>query len=140
MTMHLMRGFTSLNTRKPVVKMTKAKLARLKADHIKHNQFLKSIGTKQLSFDQYVDYVHGRGNKTKVSNVKLSFIDNTVYRRTTQHFPSLETVGGGNTCSKKESMKYTGTKMIGIGTLHKSNAVPIFDDQQAKDISRMRRG
>jgi len=140
MTMHLMRGLTSLNTRKPVVKMTKAKLARLREDYTKHNQFLKSIGTKQMTFDQYVDYVHGRGTKEKVSKVTLSFINDTVYRRTTQHFPSLETAGGADTCTKKESMKYTGTKMIGIGTLHKSNAVPIFDDQQAKDISRMRRG
>ena len=31
-------------------------------------------------------------------------------------------------------------KIIGIGTMHKSNAVPIFTDEQAKDISTMRRG
>jgi hypothetical protein len=30
--------------------------------------------------------------------------------------------------------------MIGIGTMHKSNMVPIFNDQAAKDISTMRRG
>jgi hypothetical protein len=35
---------------------------------------------------------------------------------------------------------YTGTKMIGIGTLHKSNAVPVFSDDEAKDMARMRRG
>jgi hypothetical protein len=34
---------------------------------------------------------------------------------------------------------YTGNKMIGIGTLHKSNAVPIFTDQEAKDQASMRR-
>jgi hypothetical protein len=28
---------------------------------------------------------------------------------------------------------------VGIGTMHKSNAVPIFSDQEAKDISSMRR-
>lgn len=35
---------------------------------------------------------------------------------------------------------YTGDKIIGIATMHKSNAVPVFSDEQAVDISRMRRG
>jgi hypothetical protein len=34
---------------------------------------------------------------------------------------------------------YTGTKIKGIGTLHKSNAVPIFSDEEAIEIARMRR-
>jgi hypothetical protein len=38
-----------------------------------------------------------------------------------------------------QTPQYTGTKIIGIGTMHKSNAVPIFSDQEAKDISTMRR-
>lgn len=39
----------------------------------------------------------------------------------------------------KQTPQYTGTKIVGIGTMHKSNAVPIFSDQEAKDISSMRR-
>ena len=42
--------------------------------------------------------------------------------------------------SSKPTQQYTGTKILGIGTLHKSNAVPVFSDDEAKDISRMRRG
>jgi hypothetical protein len=34
---------------------------------------------------------------------------------------------------------YTGTKVKGIATMHKSNAVPVFSDEEAQDISRMRR-
>ena len=34
---------------------------------------------------------------------------------------------------------YTGTKIKGIGTLHKSNAVPVFTDEEAVDIAHMRR-
>jgi hypothetical protein len=30
--------------------------------------------------------------------------------------------------------------MIGIGTLHKSNAVPLFSTDDAKEQARMRRG
>ena len=50
---------------------------------------------------------------------------------------SLDT--GWVTCSKPTDKEYTGTKVKGIGTMHKSNAVPIFSDDEAKDISKMRR-
>jgi hypothetical protein len=58
-------------------------------------------------------------------------------RETVKH-PSLQTYGGN--CTKPIHGKvYTGDKMIGIGTLHKSNAVPIFTDEDAKDQASMRR-
>lgn len=59
--------------------------------------------------------------------------------RESVHYPSVDT-GSGNATKPIEGKKYTGDKIIGIGTLHKSNAVPIFSDTEAKEISRMRRG
>ena len=50
---------------------------------------------------------------------------------------SLDT--GWVTCSKPTDKEYTGTKVKGIGTMHKSNAVPIFSDDEAIEISKMRR-
>ena len=50
---------------------------------------------------------------------------------------SLDT--GWVTCVKVHDQEYTGTKVKGIGTLHKSNGVPIFSDEEAVDISKMRR-
>ncbi len=44
-----------------------------------------------------------------------------------------------DTCAKPEQKVYTGTAMKGIGTMHKSNMVPIFSDEEAVAISRMRR-
>jgi len=41
---------------------------------------------------------------------------------------------------KKASPVYTGDAMIGIGQLHKSNAIPVFSQEDAIDISKMRRG
>lgn len=38
-----------------------------------------------------------------------------------------------------KKVEYTGTAMLGVATLHKSNAVPVFTEQDAKDISSMRR-
>jgi len=34
---------------------------------------------------------------------------------------------------------YTGTNMLGIATMHKSNAVPVFNSESAVEISNMRR-
>jgi hypothetical protein len=57
-------------------------------------------------------------------------------RNTTAHLKSVDT-GGNATLSPPKV--YTGTKVKGIATMHKSNAVPIFSDEQAVDIARMRR-
>jgi hypothetical protein len=60
-----------------------------------------------------------------------------VYRRQTPHIPSLST--GVGTAVKAPDKVYTGNKIIGIGTLHKSNAVPVFSNEDAIAISKMRR-
>ena len=57
--------------------------------------------------------------------------------RETPYIASCDT--GWVPCIKHADQAYTGTKVKGIGTMHKSNAVPIFSDQEAQDISKMRR-
>jgi hypothetical protein len=61
-----------------------------------------------------------------------------VGRTNTHHIKSLDT-GHSGPVSSKPAPKYTGSKMLGVGQLHKSNAVPVFCDQDAIDIARMRR-
>lgn len=58
--------------------------------------------------------------------------------RETPHYPSLNS--GHHDTAAKPAKVYTGTKMLGIGTMHKSNSVPIFSDQEAVEIATMRRG
>jgi hypothetical protein len=57
--------------------------------------------------------------------------------RETPKIPSLPFTGAP--CALKPNPVYTGTKIKGIGTMHKSNAVPVFSDDEAKDIATMRR-
>ena len=59
-------------------------------------------------------------------------------KRLTHHIPSLDT--GAGLAAKKPVTQYTGTAMLGIGQLHKSNAIPVFSKEDAVDISKMRRG
>lgn len=51
--------------------------------------------------------------------------------------PSVDT-GGGST-AVRETLKYTGTAVKGISLSHKSNLVPVFSDEYAKDLASMRR-
>jgi len=57
-------------------------------------------------------------------------------RNTTAHIKSVDT--GGNAVLKPNKV-YTGTMVKGIATMHKSNAVPVFSDEEAIAISSMRR-
>ena len=68
---------------------------------------------------------------------QISLSPNMTTQRQTQIIPSRVTPGGD--CAAKEIMQYTGTEMLGIGQLHKSNAVPVFRTEDAADIARMRR-
>ena len=65
------------------------------------------------------------------------FMPRTPPGRETAIIPSQDT--GWVPCVKVHDPEYTGTKIKGIGTMHKSNAVPVFSDDEAKDISSMRR-
>jgi hypothetical protein len=58
-------------------------------------------------------------------------------RTNTHHIKSLNS--GAGVASLSPAKVYTGTKVKGIATMHKSNAVPVFSNEEAQDISRMRR-
>jgi hypothetical protein len=61
----------------------------------------------------------------------------TIFRRETPHIASLPFTAGP--CVRAPDKVYTGDKIKGIGTMHKSNAVPVFSDEEAQDIAKMRR-
>lgn len=74
--------------------------------------------------------------KNKVETLSYS-LSAPAGRMTSHHIPSRDT--GWLPCVRPEDKIYTGSKMIGVGVMHKSNAVPIFNDNEAKEISSMRR-
>jgi len=76
-----------------------------------------------------------RAMKAEPLTYKLS---TPVGRSNTHNIPSRNT--GEGIASSRAVQQYTGTKMLGIGTMHKSNSVPIFSDEEAVAISKMRRG
>lgn len=78
--------------------------------------------------------------KTKVKFERKSYVSPKPLRRDADQprIASLDT-GVKGAVNVRMPQKYTGDNIVGIGTMHKSNAVPIFSDQEAKEISSMRR-
>lgn len=64
--------------------------------------------------DSVQDRIHSTKNKIKTS----------------------DTVGNG---FRREAQVYTGSNLLGIATMHKSNMVPVFRKEDAVEISQMRR-
>lgn len=142
MTMHLIRGMSSLNTKKrKQKKLTNAEREKLE---IQWRQYNKDMRRKHMhscqfeSFDDYVAYVKGT---YKIPSSKKPFQEYQPaqgYRRETQHIPSAGM--GIGVATKKESQRYTGDLIAGIATMHKSNAVPVMKGtKEAEDIANMRR-
>lgn len=75
--------------------------------------------------------------KRALSAETLSYNLSAGITRSTRHIPSRGDGMGSATLAPPKI--YTGTKVKGIATMHKSNAVPVFSDEEAQDISRMRR-
>ena len=78
-----------------------------------------------------------RKRKRAVTAAPLVYkLDTPIGRTNTHHIPSRDT---GGVATLAPTKIYTGTKVKGIATMHKSNAVPVFSDEEAIDISKMRR-
>jgi peroxiredoxin len=115
--MHLVGPYlTTTNSRKRKVNKTPG-LDQAKAEH-----------------DAWVAKFCKSKNKT-ASTVKT--VTKVQKPKTAQVIPSLDT--GVWTAAKKAENQYTGTEIIGISVMHKSNAVPIRGKKQAEEIARMRR-
>jgi len=80
--------------------------------------------------------------KVKPSTVrgKNPVVVTGVYRRETPNIPSKDSGMTGAVAWNTSRKVYTGDKIIGIATMHKSNLVPIFQQDAAKEVSQMRRG
>ena len=131
MSMHLHHPSLSLSgKRKGKVKFRNAaEAARARELDASWKELLKSQGVEAE------EKRRARAMKAEPLQYKLSA---PVGRSTSNHIPSRATAGG--TTAPVAHKQYTGTKMLGIGTMHKSNSVPVFSDQEAHDIATMRRG
>jgi hypothetical protein len=129
MTMHLVGPYLSLNGKK------KGRVKFRNADEARKARDLDA-SWKELQKKWDVDLEEKR-RKRALKAEPLIYKLNTPAERSTAHIPSVSTPGHSTATVHKV---YTGTKVKGIATMHKSNAVPVFSNEEAVEISRMRRG
>ncbi len=133
MSMQLMsHAFTTTSTKKRKTS-NKGVTARYSQDWVEYNKQMKRIGSTTKTFDEYVAYRQGN-YKPKLRGTPLPKYEVSDHR---QKYPSGD--GIGVNYSRKEKV-YTGTLIRGISVLHKSNAVPVINDEQILEIAKMRRG
>jgi hypothetical protein len=161
MSMHLEGpGLTTTSTKKREVKVTKAQQEEIERSWRERNKRLKEMGLPKQSLEEFTDWLYGRGKKEKDrTRTSGPVVKTTFVREGQENIPasSIPALSSGTRhdseqpvpkslglwitgpISSKPAPTYTGTKVLGIGTMHKSNMVPIFSDKEAVDISRMRR-
>lgn len=145
MTMHMIHGINTSNTKKRKPKMTKANLERWAREMQVYNKDARRRGDQTLTLDQYIDYLHGYGlpkAQKSVSNEQYVPQKSAAYRETPVYKSNLDM--GSGICAAPDAKVYSGErKLMGIATMHKSNAVPVFADdagkEYAKDLAHMRR-
>ena len=132
MTMHLEGPWLSTTGKKKGKFKYASAEAKRKAEQLDHEwkELLKRQGIEQE--ERKRKRAMSAGSLSESYSLKIP-----EGRNTTAHIPSRDT-GLGN-ATLKPAKQYTGTKVKGIATMHKSNAVPVFSDEEAVDISRMRR-
>jgi hypothetical protein len=130
MTMHLHHPSLSLNGKK------KGKVKFRNADEARKARELDE-SWKELQKKWEVE-AEDKKRKRALSAEPLSYqLSAPVGRATSNHIPSLNS--GAGVAALAPAKVYTGDKIKGIGTMHKSNAVPIFSDEEAVAIANMRR-
>lgn len=150
MTMHLARGLSTISTKKRKKKaLTQKDIERYTVEWRKHNKAMRRANNHSLQYetlDDYISYVRGE-YKAPIKS-RGTYTPDTSWRRDEPKIPSAmeEAIKNGTFnrgCSggtKKETPKYTGDLIVGIATMHKSNAVPVMrGTKQAEEIARMRR-
>jgi hypothetical protein len=132
--MHLLGpAYTTTQTTRRKSKTTTAKQTKLANDWLDDCKFCKRLGIKPKTFEEYKQYRSGK-YKPKLRGTPMPEYNVSNHR---EKYPSGDGIG---VTFARTPNTYTGDKLIGIATMHKSNSVPVFSQEDAIEISRMRRG
>lgn len=123
--MHLEKPYLTTTRYKNKSKKQKSK-RQLEAD-AKHAAWLKKMGVDKISMPR-----DAKGRRLGIYQIPD-------YKTHSNVSPTSDQIPGH--CARKNENSYTGTEIIGIGTMHKSNAVPVLrsNKESAKDLASMRR-
>ena len=116
---------TTTNYRK---RKAKKKTKNVLEAEIKHNKWLRKMGAHPEQIAE-----------SRKKNGEGSGLSIPSYDPDKKAAPTSDIIPSGNTAQKERQNYSGGRKLLGIAAMHKSNLVPVFDREDAKDISNMRR-
>ena len=93
-----------------------------------HDKWLRKMGAHP---DQITE-----SKKTNAGSSILSVPD---YCSSGNSVPTSDVIPGGSTAPQERQIYSGERRLLGVATMHKSNMVPVFDRDDAKDIAQMRR-
>jgi len=91
---------------------------------------------KDLLKRQGIEQEEKKRKRAMVAEPLVYKLETPIGRTNTKHIPSRDS---GGVAILKPTQMYTGTEMLGISQMAKSNAVPVFNSDHIVDIARMRR-
>lgn len=107
---------------------------KMREDWDDYNHQAKRLGLKPKTLLEYVAYRKGKYNP------KIKGHKSTVPEKYIRQIDAPSSGPGISYFAKSiEEKRYTGDKLVGIGVLHKSNLVPVFKQEDAEDLAKMRR-
>jgi hypothetical protein len=139
---------TTTSTKKRKEKLTKFQQEELERNWRDRNQWLKKEGLPTQTYEQFLEWVYGKGKKQKKKKgyekqysppISSKETQNTsaTYWKNIQSQSSSEIIP--TACAKKPSPTYTGEKVLGVAVLHKSCLQPVFSQEEAIEVAKMRR-
>lgn len=100
-------------------------------------KFNKGLSPRlRKSLEQFIAYKYGLSYSNVVNHRTLP-PEEKPYQRPEQKIESKNS--GFVPVSEQTQKEYTGDVVTGIATMHKSNGVPVINQQQAEDLASMRR-
>ena len=130
MTMHIHHPSLSLNgKRKGKIKFASSD-AKRKAEQLDKEW-------KELQKKWGVEEENKKRDRAMVAQPLTYALTTPPGRTTTKHIKSRGEVVGN--APLKQSQVYTGTAIIGVSQMAKSNAIPVFNNEHILEIARMRR-
>jgi len=126
MSMHLVGPYMTTTSYKK--RKAKNKTKKMLEAEAKHDKWLRKMNAHPEQIAE-----------SKKKNANVSILSVPDYRSSGNSIPTSDVIPGGST-GPKERLVYSGERrLLGVATMHKSNMVPVFDREDAKDIAQMRR-
>mgnify|MGYP003138369001 FL=1 len=126
MSMHLVGPYMTTTSYKK--RKAKNKTKKMLEAEAKHNKWLRKMNAHPEQIAE-----------SKKKNANVSILSVPDYRSSGNSIPTSDVIPGGSTAPAERQIYSGERRLLGVATMHKSNMVPVFDREDAKDIAQMRR-